>query len=401
MKLRRQLLLLFNVLICVYISTLFTGTRLVLLQPSDESQGVEPTLATEARNSTLQGLQVGFAYSARFCSLNPGWGTVGAEDPDCVGRRPIFANSTATQLTCDNDKPTLASPLRYPKDFALESSNPPTKENSRVTIALLYFAKPALLLRQLQEFATYAPEIQSQLELLIVDDGSPPGLRASDYLALIQNAAPFPFKMVRITTERDWNIGGARNLAFYLVQTPRTLLLDLDILVPNITMEAALSWPMYGSQRLQLLEGVPDDGKEHWQEFAHRFNRKKPDGSTGKHPAVTILQTQAYWENGGCDEDFCGSYGFTDVHFWYRWKSDPRRFLMDHLDVYLEELDAGACDANFLKDQLEFDRCKASRTNLTKVRRDLKKNHKLFKQKIKKGCWSNKYLRFRWKIEHW
>jgi hypothetical protein len=253
-----------------------------------------------------------------------------------------------------------------------------------VTIALLYFAKPAFLFRQLQVLSTYPETVQLELTLLIIDDGSPAGLRASEYLNLTSYNSLFRIRLARITTEKDWNIGGARNLAFHLTDTPKTLLLDLDVFVPWPAMEAALSWPLVD----------PTNGTQ----LAHRFNRRRPDGSKNKHPAVCMIRTEAYWQNGGCDEDFCGSYGFTDVHFWFRWKADKSKAMVDHLDVLIEEFEMAACDPSFLGDS-RASACKSGRSSLVKPTRNLKKNHALFKEKTKKGCWSNKFLKFRWLLE--
>ena len=308
-------------------------------------------------------------YSAKACSLVPAWGGMNSSGPTsgCVGRGLEFPNTTATYLTCDDEKPALTE-----------------RNHPGVTIALLYFAKPALLFRQLQVFATYPETVQLGLTILIIDDGSPAGLRASEYLNMTSYDSLFRIRMARITTEKHWNIGGARNLAFYLVDTPKTLLLDLDVIVPWPAMEAAMSWPLVN----------PENGRQ----LAHRFNRRRPDGSENKHPAVCMIRTAAYWENGGCDEDFCGSYGFTDVHFWFRWKADPTKVLVDHLEVFIEEFEMPACDRTLLGDAKAAE-CHSARSKQVKPSRNLNKNRVLYKEKTKKGCWSNKYLKFRWVLE--
>lgn len=384
---RRALLLVGVVLVaCLSAISLYTGASLVVHSNEDASSSSAKSQALDEPTMTHQQLpadhnttvELGQVYSARSCQLNPGWGTIGVngESKTCVGKRPALANTTAGHLTCANEKPTLKD-RPYPG----------------ITIALLYFAKPALLFRQLQEFGTYPMEIQKSLTVLVIDDGSPHGLRASEYLNVSTYSATadtsFRIRLARIETERNWNIGGARNLAFYLVDTPKTLLLDLDILVPREAMEEAVSWPLF------LLNQEPHNGRK---QLAHRFNRRSPNGADRKHPAVCVIRTEAYWENGGCDEDFCGSYGYTDVHFWFKWKADPTRAMVDHLDVFLEELDMMACDPTFIGDKETV--CKEARSKQAKPNRSLKKNHALYKEKTNKGCWSNKYLRFRWLLEY-
>ena len=401
---KRTTLLFLGVVVAAFISVISNarGIRLVFVwfPPEEEEHPVAPTRGEDpAAFST--GIQTGQLYSARACHLEPAWGTMGvvtnksqshnhSHSNICVGKSPLLPNTTATHLTCSDDKPTTRR-IGHASSSS-SSSSPSNSSEDTITIALLYFAKPALLMRQLQEFSTYPLEIQRKLTILIIDDGSPPGLQVSDYLHNASHYSTFRIRLARIVTERDWNIGGARNLAFYLIDTPKALLLDLDVLVPRAAMEAAVSWPLWGDDRTQP--------QPQSQQLAHRFNRRRADGSEHKHPAVCVIRTDAYWENGGCDEDFCGNYGFTDVHFWYRWKADdPSKVLVDHLDVFLEELDVAACDSTYIESSKE-EVCKEARSKLGKPGRSLKKNLALYKAKTKDGCWSNKYLRFRWGLEY-
>jgi len=351
------------------VSRIFTITTITPLPEFDGATILDRDTNIEDRVVNRQKI-----YSASACNLVPAWGATGMDsgvnNTSCVaGRDVLFPNTTATSLTCQqDDKPALTE-----------------RNHPGVTIALLYFSKPALLLRQLQVFATYPETVQTNLTIIIIDDGSPAGLRVSDYINLTTYDALFRLRLARITTEKDWNIGGARNLALDLVDTPRTLLLDLDIIVPWDATKAALSWPLFDS----------DSGNQ----LAHRFNRRRADGTENKHPAVCMIRTDAYWESGGCDEDFCGSYGFTDVHFWFRWKADKSRALVDHLDVYVEELEMLACDSTVLGDERAAE-CQSARSIQAKPNRNLKKNHALYKSKTQgRSCWSNKYLRFLWLYE--
>lgn len=329
----------------------------------------EPNSQVVAHDESIE-LSVGRVYSARACHLEPGWGGGGnTTAKHCVGSKPTITNTTAQYLTCDHEKPTLSQHIHQ----------------DGFTIALLYFAKPAMLFKQLEEFASYAPEIQQSMTVLIIDDGSPAGLRVTDYFNMSTYSASFRIRLATIVTERNWNIGGARNLAFYLSDTPMTVLLDLDILVPPPVIRTALTWPLVD----------PKTG----QQFAHRFNRRRLDGSERVHPAICVIGTKAYWENGGCDEDFCGNYGFTDVHFWYRWKADPHKKLLDHKDVYLQEFKWAVCDADILGEP-KATLCKEARSRLKNPGRNIYKNFGLMKEKKKKGCWSNRYLRFRWILEN-
>jgi hypothetical protein len=160
-------------------------------------------------------------------------------------------------------------------------------------------------------------------------------------------------------------------------------MLDLDTLVPLETMQAALGWKTKNQTHI----------------LGHRFNRIRPDGKTQRHPAVTLMDVEAYWGSGGCDEAFCGTYGFTDVHFWQRWKKDKTRLQLDHMDTFLVEVDQQACNSTFLKSNEQVQSCQDARASLQKPSKDTARNRKRMKSMFRSGCWSNRYLRFRWMVE--
>ena len=399
-------------------TTVTTTSQLPLLSTTTANNGSKPSVNNDVTTSNINKLarntiiQIGEEYNSKPCSLNPPWGIgYGLFGDSCRSK------ITATHITCspsleDGDKPTLLPPLSVSVP-AKESNNSP-----RITIALLYYAKPSALFRQLQYFKTNYPlHITKRLTLLIIDDASPTGLRATDYIDFTEYDPYFHcLKLARITTEIDWNIGGARNLAFYLADpTSRVLLLDLDVFVPLEAMKRAMTWSTSNSTHY----------------IAHRFNRIRPDNITKqKHPAICLISPQAYWSNGGCDEDFVGHYGYTDVHFWYRWnyytnkilkkKKNPSinntlasesgdddeegesstvpmersatiplktnekyKYRIDHLDAYLVEFEQKACDYDLghisLPEKLE--QCKKARKKLNKGNKLLKHNHAIYKSK--------------------
>jgi hypothetical protein len=312
-------------------------------------------------------INVGTEYSDAACWLEPAWGMIShSENEACASGTNSSSSSfysNATQLTCA-DKPTIT-----------------TRSHLGLTIALLYYAEPAMLLLQLENFASYPNEVRQQLTILIVDDGSPEGLRATEYLGDYDSF--FRLRIARIITDKDWNIGGARNLAFFLADTQRALLLDLDTVVPLETMKAALSWKTQDYRGLVM---------------AHRFNRN--DGKTiALHPAVTLMDVEAYWGSGGCDEDFVGSYGYTDIHFWHRWDKDARRVQQHHRDVYILEVEHTACNSTLIKSHGKKQKCRDVHESLQKPHKGSTTNRRRRDRKVKSECWSNRYLRFRWMLE--
>ncbi|CAJ1949536.1 unnamed protein product [Cylindrotheca closterium] len=312
-------------------------------------------------------LVIGRRYSAKACHLSPPWGMPSewTVQNSCVGKDIPSPFTTARHLTCDDDKPS----------DILRSNG--------VTVALLHFANPSMLLRQLQTFASYPMEVQKQLTILVVDDGSPPGLRSVDYISAGMYESHFRLRIAQITTDKAWNIGGARNLAFHIADTSSVFLLDLDMVVPLETMHSLLTWEVRNSSH----------------SIAHRFNRRKPNGKTGKHPAVALLDTAAYWESGGCDEDFCGRYGFTDVHFWKRWKASERKVLRDRMKHFINEVDQIPCDETYIINPATLQNCTDTLKTLKLPSKNREPNRKLLQKKSVDGCWSNRFLRFQWVLQ--
>jgi hypothetical protein len=299
-------------------------------------------------------------------------------------------NDTSTHLT-----PVCPDPFQ-------RSMAPQIRSKQGLTIGLPYYAAPALLLMQVANFASFPVEIQEQLTVIVVDDGSPPGLHALDYLSdtilgrrANHTSIPsfhFHLKIARITTEIDWNIEGSRNLAFYLADTQLGLMLDLDMLLPLETVKEVLNWRV-----------IKIDNQTNMQfHVAHKFNRKKPDGKQSIQPALGVLDIQEYWNAGGLDEDFAGSYGHgTEPHFWHLWANGDRK-VEKHLDTYLLELSIDACDATLLKFSDKIELCTNSKSKMQSLVKDRSRNKKLWKKKRSgKVPWSNSYLRFNWTIDLW
>jgi hypothetical protein len=163
----------------------------------------------------------------------------------------------------------------------------------------------------------------------------------------------------------------------------KVLLLDLDMMVPIETMEVVLTWETRNSSHI----------------MAHKLNRRRPNGNAGRHPAVSLLDAEAYWESGGCDEDFCGRYGFTDVHFWKRWKAEKRRVVLNRMSRFIIEVEHSACDSTYITNPEAYKNCNESLNTMQLPIKDLEPNRKLMNQKLQTGCWSHRYLRFAWTMQ--
>jgi hypothetical protein len=290
----------------------------------------------------------------------------------------------------------------------------------------MYYSQPALLLRQMDQFISYPKDLRDKIQLVIVDDGSPPGLCAQDYITQ-HHRSFFPRIMMiaHITTNRPWNTPGARNLAFSLEtattsttqqqqqQQRRVLMIDLDLLVPEETARAVSKW----KTRIITRATTPsENGGEDTVVvvLAHQFNRTQLDRRTFKiHPSAVFLDTQAYWATGGAEEDFSGQYGSEDVAFWYKFEQHRLHKRVVHSDIYLHQFDIeepcniSTSSSTFRsqqrhpQQQQQQQACQRALQELPTFAKQKEINWARFLSKKESGCWSNQYLRFPWELVSW
>lgn len=170
-----------------------------------------------------------------------------------------------------------------------------------VTLVCPYYRQPAMLARQLEEWAKFP----KGYEFIVVDDGSPEP--AIDVVDLAPPELLKRLRLFRVTVDIPWNRGGARNLAVSQTRTDWLVHVDTDHVLPADSAPA-------------LLEHSPTPGRwyrfRRWRQGRADFTRKKdqiPAGVTfGEiHPHIDsyLIDRGTYDRVGGYDEDFSGCLG--------------------------------------------------------------------------------------------
>lgn len=201
---------------------------------------------------------------------------------------------------------------------------------SRVRLALVmpYYKNPEILRRHLTVWRDEWPaELKRDVEVVIVDDGSPVEC-AADVLADIDRAS-LPFiRLYRMTEDRLWGQHSARNVGAHVAHAPWLLMTDIDHVVPPFTLREVLSLlPL--ARREVLTFGRVDapvwfDEAEDWPEFSRT---RRPDGSLKPHVNSLVIERNHFWKLSGYDESFTGIYG-CDQEFRTRlWKCATERHL--------------------------------------------------------------------------
>mmetsp|Transcript_38847 Transcript_38847/g.93913 ORF Transcript_38847/g.93913 Transcript_38847/m.93913 type:complete len:388 (+) Transcript_38847:94-1257(+) len=305
---------------------------------------------------------------------------VGTEQTCAVG----IWNKDTHQLD-ENPKCTASSEL-------LHMERPETKK--RLTYMLLYYNNHKHLAQQVHSWKNFSQAALDQIQFVIVDDGSTLGHTAADLFAANRNYIKgLDILVYKIDQDLAWNIGGARNLGFYMSNTEWIFMNDADIEVKTDTMDFVTRLLDYKPQQ-------QENGTTTGLEPVYLYFKRWREAGFKNHPAVMLIKRKHYWMLGGCDEDFVGHYGQTDPHFRLKVKLDKT------LHGYTTEDLMNAQQISPLYEMAESLPCPAGMTCLEPYvgqtpSRDTKPNKDLIKKKRKIGKWSNTVLRFTWKRGTW
>jgi len=248
----------------------------------------------------------------------------------------------------------LLAKVRLRSNGKSNSSKEPKSYPKSLTVILTYYNQANVFEEQVKHWLDLPKNVNRRITFLIVDDGSEKS--AAEAIEHVPGIDELSLQIFKIHEDKYCNIGGARNLGSLVALTEWILHTDVDI----VLREDALK---------RMLRIVGRDKRK-----IHRFNRQYENGSTKIHPGTMLLPRSLYWEVGGCDEDFVGNYGQTDVHFIYRAKKIVSA--KTHKNIMLGFRSDG--------ETKEIDRSK------------LVPNEQLFMEKMATGSWSSDFFRFTW-----
>lgn len=210
-----------------------------------------------------------------------------------------------------------------------------------ITLILPYYLNRGMLEEQQRQWAALPADLQSQIHVIVVDDGSPIDPAASAWHPPAGFASS---RLYRIGVDVRWNWLACRNLGVAEASTEWVLLTDIDHVVPEATWHALMTNPM--SPRT-----------------VYRFSRvDAPDLTPYKpHPNSWCLTRKMFDRIGGYDERFSGYYG-TDADFRDRVESKAEAVVLreDVLIRYPREVIADASTTTYGRKE-EQDRANVKR----------------------------------------
>lgn len=157
-----------------------------------------------------------------------------------------------------------------------------------LNLAFPYYENAGILRVHLDTWMQYPAKVRKTMTVTIADDGSPKHPAAD----VVPADYPIDVRIFRVKVDLPWNQCGARNLAMHNAPDDWVLVTDADHVLEPDDARKVLA--------LKVREGcyyVPD-------------RRRQVDRRPYKpHPNSYYLQRSMFWETGGCDEDFQGTYG--------------------------------------------------------------------------------------------
>lgn len=172
-----------------------------------------------------------------------------------------------------------------------------------LSVVYAYYNQPQVFQHHLQTWGSFATTLLDKLEFIVVDDGSSVPLQCPAGYGHLN------LRVLRIEQDIPWNQPLARNLGVSQAQSAVVLISDLDHLLEATAAEALTQQP-----HELMTYYVP-----------RRYNPYFPAESrwnTLCHPGTICVEQSLFWQVGGYDSDFCGSYGHDDTNLcdrltWY------------------------------------------------------------------------------------
>ncbi len=166
-----------------------------------------------------------------------------------------------------------------------------------ISVVQPYYNHKALFDWQMQNlWRTWTARMKREIELIIVDDGSPDAPCTPP-----ANSHGVNLKILRVDEDIQWNTGGAANLGIQEAAGDWILHADFDIGI------AAKSVGI-----LDLDMSDPDTMYWPWRSYTTSKGFYK---DIRPHCNTFLMNKDKFWEIGGFDEDFAGQWGWCDTEF--------------------------------------------------------------------------------------
>lgn len=184
-----------------------------------------------------------------------------------------------------------------------------------LSLIFTYYKNPKMLAYQWEIWRLYPAEV----EIVLIDDGSPMGLRAEE---VIKNLPPLAckFKLFRILTDVAWNQRGGCNIGARHASHRWIMLVDIDHILSVESLNKVLS------SSLDI-------------DTAYTLTRIKHFDKSIMHPhkESRLMSRMLYWKIGGFDESYCSQYAVTERDWLTRVRQQKSAELPVDLELVLND----------------------------------------------------------------
>lgn len=188
---------------------------------------------------------------------------------------------------------------------------------NHLTLIYAYYENPAMLTRQYAIWRDYPEDLKDSVSVIVVDDASP----KSPAMGVPRLSGLPRLQIYRVFKDIPWHQDGARNLGASQAPEAWMFLSDMDHVLPSESLHDLLTLDdkraAYTFARLDAPSMLPTKDKG---------GRPKP------HPNTFAMTRAMYWQVGGYDEVYCGTYG-TDGEFAKRLYKVAKRIHLDHIPI--------------------------------------------------------------------
>jgi glycosyltransferase involved in cell wall biosynthesis len=164
-----------------------------------------------------------------------------------------------------------------------------------ISLVMPYYRNPGQLSLQYAEMTRWTKMAKAQIEVIIVDDGSP------EPAVDVERPEGLPaLRIYRVLEDRPWHQHAARNLGAKMAHGPWLLLTDIDHVLTAESADALLkrAHRLHGNTAYMLHRVEADTG----------LPTVNDRGQLKPHPNSFVMSRDLYWRCGGYDEEFRG-YG--------------------------------------------------------------------------------------------
>lgn len=163
-----------------------------------------------------------------------------------------------------------------------------------ITQVTPYYNAPEMLKLHLENWGYYPEDVWNRLNIIIVDDGSAADKSAHSVLAIAEPQLRRRIRLFRVLEDIPWNQHGARNLGAKMADTEWLWCADMDrvLLYPHMRMAMAAKL----EPRPYVSRGMDR------RKFLSRIDQPKMTNQF-------FVPKKIYWEAGGYDEWYAGTYG--------------------------------------------------------------------------------------------